>query len=436
MMLKKILAAAFALLLTFSGQPQADQARVALFSGCPLGAAVYFDFTTGHQCGSVGVTTTRASVGYIDDTAGNWTQVPANTLRRSDKGALIEEARTNSIRNNSMQGAAVSGAIPTNWSPASGALANGITRTVVGLGTENGIEYIDLRFAGTTSTAAGTSLSQESSIFVAALNGQSWTYSFFNKLVGGDLTNVGNITAVVSERDGAGAALATSTTIVVPTSSWQRTSTSRTFNNASTAFVLGQIGIAMASGVAVDFTLRIGWPQLELGAFVTSPIRTTTAAATRAADVVSLTSPPAFGPSFSAYGKGTTNIANTPGTSPRLLSLNTGSGVNVAEIGVDRTNGKVFDNLVVASVNQYNSSYGSSVLSLPVAVAMALADGDQRWAVAGTLGTARTASPIFTPTNVVLGAQVTSAQWNGYIQRVALWPNSRLSNAQLQALTR
>jgi hypothetical protein len=39
------------------------------------------------------------------------------------------------------------------------------------------------------------------------------------------------------------------------------------------------------NGLAVDITLRIGLPQLELGAFATSPILTTAAAATRLASV-------------------------------------------------------------------------------------------------------------------------------------------------------
>ena len=47
------------------------------------------DFTPYLSC-------TRASTGYAQTAAGTLTSFAANTLRRTDKGLLIEEARTNS----------------------------------------------------------------------------------------------------------------------------------------------------------------------------------------------------------------------------------------------------------------------------------------------------------------------------------------------------
>jgi hypothetical protein len=49
------------------------------------------------------------------------------------------------------------------------------------------------------------------------------------------------------------------------------------------------IEITTAASGAVDITLDMGWPQVEQGAYVTSPIRTTTVAVTRAAEAVSST---------------------------------------------------------------------------------------------------------------------------------------------------
>jgi len=43
---------------------------------------------------------------------------------------------------------------------------------------------------------------------------------------------------------------------------------------ATTAFVQPLLGLAVTSGQAIDITLRIGWPQIEQGASVTSPIST------------------------------------------------------------------------------------------------------------------------------------------------------------------
>ena len=57
--------------------------------------------------------------------------------------------------------------------------------------------------------------------------------------------------------------------------------------NAACAYVRPNFNVQYASGAMIDFTLRIGAPQLERGAFATSPILPTPgspAAATRAAD--------------------------------------------------------------------------------------------------------------------------------------------------------
>ena len=92
---------------------------------------------------------TRASTKYAQDLAGVWTEFASGVPAITDRGILIEESRTNQIRNNSMQGAVAGtpGTLPTNWGVS---VAGGLTRTVVGTGTENGIEYIDVRVQGTT----------------------------------------------------------------------------------------------------------------------------------------------------------------------------------------------------------------------------------------------------------------------------------------------
>src|SRR5262245_45817020 len=122
------------------------------------GAAVDLDFQHGRYFGAplVGVVVSRASVGYANDSVGTWTAFGANVLRRTDNGILVEESRTNSIQNNSMQGAVAGvigsgGAYPTNWSNNSGGGNNpaGLTVTIVGTGTELGIDFVDIRWNGT-----------------------------------------------------------------------------------------------------------------------------------------------------------------------------------------------------------------------------------------------------------------------------------------------
>jgi hypothetical protein len=76
------------------------------------------------------------------------------------QGLLIEEARTNSIRNNTMVGAVAGtpGTLPqVSGSPiwSTFTALTGLTQTINGTGVENGVTYIEIQLQGTPS-AAGT----------------------------------------------------------------------------------------------------------------------------------------------------------------------------------------------------------------------------------------------------------------------------------------
>jgi hypothetical protein len=254
------------------------------------------------------LTVTRALAAYADDTAGVWTSFGVNTARRTNKGLLVEEARTNGIRNNAAGGSANGspGTLPTNW----GSALNGVSQEVVGTGTENGLDYIDLRFFGTTSTSSAFQVRVELNNNIVAANGQTWTGSLFYKLAAGSLTNISTLLLQVFENDAAGATLASSSSNFTPTSTMQRITHTRVFNQATTAFANLKFSVTNTNGVAIDITIRIYMPQLEQGAFVTSPIRTTAAAVTRPRDVITIGS---FGSWFNA-SEGTMYAEGAPYT--------------------------------------------------------------------------------------------------------------------------
>ena len=206
-------------------------------------------------------------------------------------GLLVEEARTNSIRNNTMVGAAAGtpGTLPTNWQIGGG--GQGTLSRTISLGESAGISYIDFRFFGTTSTA-GFILAFEPTTQIAALTGQNWTSSFYIALTGGSTTNISSIRHDIVERTSAGGSVTQNFSADLKsslTASLTRSTYSVALSGgATTAFAQPSIELSFASGVAIDITIRIGLPQLEQGAFATSVIPTTSATATRAADVAQI----------------------------------------------------------------------------------------------------------------------------------------------------
>lgn len=234
--------------------------------------------------GNGDLTWSRNSVANRTQSNGNIVSVAANVPRLSYMygscpALLLEPQRTNSLRNSTMQGASTSpSTLPTNWI----ATLGGLTQTIVGVGTENGLPYVDVQFSG---TATGTSsvLRFESATQIVASNGQTWTSSFWIKEIAAP-TPPNSYQNYIQERDGIGAILTTGTQTITISATLTRNIFTRTNTNASTARINNAVGGTLTIGNTYDFTIRIAAPQMELGAFATTWIDTTNAAATRLVD--------------------------------------------------------------------------------------------------------------------------------------------------------
>jgi hypothetical protein len=377
-------------------------------------------------------------------------QSAANDVPRFDynpatlaaQGLLIEESRTNSIRNNTMQGAAAGtpGTLPTNWSGATA--LTGLTQEVVGTGTESGITYIDIKLSGTPSGAGVYRYFFEGATTAAALTGQSWSSAWYRKLVAGSLTGISTFGDLYQEFTSAGAFVTeASVNTTSPTASSlasQRGSTTRTLaGGATTAFVRSGIQISL-TGAAIDITLRIGLPQLEQGAFATSVIPTTTTSLTRSADVASVTT---LSPWFNA-AEGTiyaeaVGINNVSGATRRFCEIGEVNSLDRFIVGYSSASNTRF--LVQdggATQADVQVSAGVPAGSL-VKMAAAYAANNFQQASNTTLGTADTSGTLPTTTTVYLGsdvAQTAGTVLNGYLRRIVYYPR-RLSNAELQSIT-
>lgn len=194
---------------------------------------------------------------------------------------LLEPQRTNSIRNSTMVGAVTGspGTLPTNWTN----FLSGLSQTVVGVGTENGISYVDLRFNG---TASGSTLLVffETANFTSASSGQSWTLSNYIKLVSSS-SGANSYNLLMYERTAVGGYVTEGSATITPSTTLERFVFTRTLTGGVTvAYVQPIFRCNLTSGNSYDFTIRIAQPQMELGAYATTPIFTSGATATRVAD--------------------------------------------------------------------------------------------------------------------------------------------------------
>lgn len=340
---------------------------------------------------------------------------------------LLEPQRTNSIRNSSMVGAVAGspGTLPTNWQVINGA---GLTQSVVGLGTESGTPYIDFRFNG---TATGTNIEVrfDSTTSIAAANGQAWTLNTYAKIISGTFNTA---SLGIYERTSAGIIVVQGFQVVVPTSTLQRFAYTRTLSGGATvAAVQPAIIFSVTNGAAYDFTIRIAAPQMELGAYATTWVPTTTAAVTRLADTASKTGVS----SLIGQTEGTlfvdVNLDSRVTQSYFAISLSANSITNYIGFGFKATT-IVFEVVTGGVLQAIGTFTNSSIGSFKLAIGYKL--NDFVFYLNGTqIGTDNSGTVPACNDIVVYNSTYGQSQAMKYNQAV-LFP-TRLTNAELAQLT-
>lgn len=390
------------------------------------------------------LTFTRGSSATYFDATGTL-QSAASNVPRFDYGPtpngllglLMEEQRTNGVRNNTMQGAVAGtpGTLPTYWS------MNGmgtLNYSVIGTGTESGIAYCDIRVYGTTSTTS-CYIEPEAVGIIAATQGQAWALSSYVRIVGGSASNINSFNLVIGET-ASGSYKTQGNKPFTPSTSLlatQRTVNAYTVQNAATDHIYPFLLISFASGVAIDITLRIGLPQLEQGGFATYPIPTSGSAATRSYDGCYLTNAPAsyqlgLGTLFmsgatempipateSCYAAGISDLSTN-----NRVGLRLGSGSSAPSLLLD----------VSATANSVTGPLNAAT-GTPFTLIGAWKNGGQSVAMNGSsiIETGANAVPTGSAYSFTIGGYANGSQlgpWNGWIAEIKYWQRY-LSNADL-----
>lgn len=325
-------------------------------------------------------TCTRATTGTCFDSTGTLQTVAINAVRYDYdpttlllKGMLREKTRTNNIRNNTMVGAAVGvpGTKPTNWTYYNPLALN---TEIVTVGTSAGVSIIDIRVYGTAAAGGTFNINLEGATQIAAASGQTRITSIFQALVGGSSSNITAFRLLASGRDGSNE-LESSAVTFTPSATLTRTAAPRTYNNAGTLYSLPYFNAVITAAGAVDFTIRIGMPQEELGesstSTCTSVIATSGSAVLRSADFFSIT-----GAAFTSLGFGSAgtlvgrwsqaNAAN--GSNQFVIRASDNSYNNQVSFGNSSTgntaiataSGGVFDGAASSVAAQSNNTFAIS----------------------------------------------------------------------------
>lgn len=238
-----------------------------------------------------GWTVARSSAGTYFDSSGVLQSASSNVGRityhptsLSLQGLLLEPASTNSLRNNTMTGASSPSTLPAKWSKTGG---TGLTFTIVGSGTTNGMEYIDLRLNG-TATSTSTSIRMDFLTAISASNGQTWTMSCYAQVVAGSTTNISNFQLDNIIYDSGSNVLADLTADFMPTSTMTRYSGTATIASATANTIRPSLNILYSNGAVIDVTVRLLLPQDELLSSSSSVIKTSTVAVNRAAETLTI----------------------------------------------------------------------------------------------------------------------------------------------------
>ncbi len=216
-------------------------------------------------------TFSRASNAALLDSNGNLIEFSSGTPRfDTQRGLIIEGARTNSVRNPRGEGfvAGTPGTPPTNW--VSPTPISSLAREVLSPVVINGVSFTRIRYSGTASASNNIQIQLENASTAVSAT-EVWTVSALVGIIinSGSTPNV----SLYNRQLDSGSAL-----IDADTSSPVLSLTSTPVRHSRTATILTSAvtgiphcRVSFSNTLSYDFILLLGAPQFERGAFASSP---------------------------------------------------------------------------------------------------------------------------------------------------------------------
>jgi hypothetical protein len=324
-----------------------------------------------------GVRTARSTAATRLDRNNTLALAAPGELRQDYTGALtIDQTATNSLRNSSASGAVLGtigagGVMPAGWQTT----AIGLTiqllatyRTALAGGTAT---VLRLRYHGTTGATSGTLIYSNTGGLSGLPVNQPVAQSVSIARAGGSFSGVTQITHYLVTADATGTGVASPQPNFLPSITTNLTRVSRTLNLPATGvvpFYTAAAGMAFywASGAAIDFTIDVVAPQVELGAVATPFIATSAGEVTHGDGTVN----------YIPHGDMSGAVTGTPGTLPTGWSVNLGTGISqqVVAIGTDAGTGLKYIDL------RFFGTTGSTLTNLHFTGANAIdANTGQKW---------------------------------------------------------
>lgn len=369
------------------------------------------------------ITFTRGSNATYFDADGTL-QTASNDVARFDHstdgsslGLLIEEARTNLLEHSAEFDDAY-------WAKTTTTVTADDATSPDGTATADLVEKTGNETTTPAKTLAVTAVAHTASVFVKNSSGNRFRLRI-------DATGGTVVDAIFNTATGAvvSSSAGVTATITDVGNGWYRCAATYTFASAVNA----TIGFSPRNEGA-DATGAKAWlwgAQLEAGAFPTSYIPTTTAAATRAADSAVVTPISSFYNQAEGTLFGEAQYLNSDAS---LISVDDGTGGNRMVAFIRKASTTALPALVRSSASDQSTFSNQAYAAGFSRVILAYKTNDLAATVNGLAVQTDTSATIPAVTTMRFGSNMNPAFMNGHIRKIAYWPK-RLTDTLLEQLT-